>query len=58
VVGRMTTSQLFVAVMLVLLSAAVFTATLDYGSRWLVWFWAAAFLMSTLAAAHSFWRLV
>jgi hypothetical protein len=54
----MTTSQLFVAVMLVLLSAAVFTATLDYGSRWLVWFWAAAFLMSTLAAAHSFWRLV
>jgi hypothetical protein len=51
-------SLLFVAFASALASAAIFTVSLDYGWRRLAWFWAAAFLVSALVAAYSFWRLV
>ena len=51
-------SLLLVALVWAVMSAALFTVSLDYGWRRLAWFWMASFLVSTLAAAYSFWRLV
>ena len=51
-------SLLFVALVWALMSAAAFCVSLDYGRRRLARLWAASFLVSTLVAAHSFWRLV
>lgn len=51
-------SLLFVALVWALMSAATFSVSLDCGMRRLARLWAASFLVSTLVAAHSFWRLV
>ena len=50
-------SLLFIALVWAVMSAALFTVSLDYGWRWLAWFWMASFLVSTLLAAYSFWML-
>jgi cobalamin biosynthesis protein CobD/CbiB len=51
-------SLLLVATVFALMSAAVFSVSLNYGWRRLAWLWAAIFLASTVVAAYSFWRLV
>jgi hypothetical protein len=55
---NMWASLLFVALVRDLMRAAAFCVSLDYGRRRLARLWAASFLVSTLVAAYSFWRLV
>jgi hypothetical protein len=51
-------SLLFIALVWALMSAAAFSVSLDYGWRRFAWFWIASFVVATLVAAYSFWRLV
>jgi hypothetical protein len=50
-------SLLFIALVWALISAVAFSASLNYGMRWLAWGWIASFLVSALVAAYSFWML-
>ena len=51
-------SLLFVALLWAVISAIALNVSLEYGMRRRTWAWAASFLVSTLVAAYSFWRLV
>jgi hypothetical protein len=50
-------SLLAIALLLAVISADALAMSLDYGMRQRAWWWASAFLMSTLFAAYSLWRL-
>jgi hypothetical protein len=47
-----------IALVWVLVSAFAATDSVKYGMRRRAWGWTAAFVLSSLAAAYSFWRLV
>jgi hypothetical protein len=49
---------LFVALLWALISAIVLNVSVEFGMRWRSWAWATSFLVSTVVAAYSFWRVV
>ena len=49
---------LVIALMWALVSAVVVTESANRGMRRRTWGWMASFVVSTLVAAYSFWRLV
>jgi hypothetical protein len=51
------TSVLFIALAWALISAIAATACVRYEIRHLAWAWTASFVLSSLVAAYSFWRL-
>ena len=51
-------SLLGITLVWAVISAVVAVESANHGMRRRAWFWIASFLVSTLAAAYSFWRLV
>jgi hypothetical protein len=50
-------SVLVIALAWALMSAIAATASVRYEIRHLAWVWTASFVLSSLVAAYSFWRL-
>jgi hypothetical protein len=50
-------SVLFIALAWALISAIAATVSVRYEIRHLAWGWTASFVLSSLVAAYSFWRL-
>ncbi len=48
---------LFIALLWAVVSAVAASASVRYGMRWRAWGWTASFLVSSLVAAYSVWRL-